>query len=414
MRNNERGMGMSRIFGAAAMAALGAAVAGCSDLGPEGGDRVERVPSAITGGSLVTENVFPYSAVVRLKAAQPCSGFKIGPRRFVTAAHCMVGYLPGDRVQLNNRLDEPLGLDQRKTLAKVDIHPSWVHRKPPHDYFDISVFEIEEDTHNIPALPLRTEPVPYVTPLTAVGYGLNAYLPGQAGKKQWAPFLSSNPNNEDIDLHNLHDNNGTTWNHEGDSGGPWLVENPQAVWKVAGVTSRGHQPSSLASRNGSVNRWIASPAQNFFASGEIGFFLNGKSMLCLSIIVGSPLPGAQAIQFFCDGRNQPNDYQSWQLGATGASRFNLRNRNSGLCLGVAGGSPEDGALIQQFGCVPSPNNNQSWSFVHVSGDFYQIVNAASGKCMGVEGGSFNESARLAQFPCTTDGAVNNQSWLFTR
>jgi hypothetical protein len=42
----------------------------------------------------------------------------------------------------------------------------------------------------------------------------------------------------------------------------------------------------------------------------------------------------------------------------------------------------------------------------------QPCSCKSGKCIGVGGGSTENGAALQQFPCTTDGAINNQSWSY--
>ena len=128
------------------------------------------------------------------------------------------------------------------------------------------------------------------------------------------------------------------------------------------------------------------------------FVVNGKSNLCLGV------SGSRALQLGCDGSAR------WELRSLGGGAFNLINKNSGLCLGVPGGSVEDFVELGQFGCaLGDPFNNQGWRFEDIGGGFDRIVNGKSGKCIGVSGGSIEIGAVVFQAPCDASPG-NNQSW----
>jgi Ricin-type beta-trefoil lectin domain-like len=42
---------------------------------------------------------------------------------------------------------------------------------------------------------------------------------------------------------------------------------------------------------------------------------------------------------------------------------------------------------------------------------YQVVNSKSDLCLGVSGGSVENGAPLGQYNCSPVGSINNQSWL---
>jgi hypothetical protein len=392
---------------------------GCDDLDAE---NVEAFEEAITGGILVTSNTEPFSSAVQFNVlSRGCSGSKIGERRFLTAAHCLVGVSPGVTISITNELDRTQGR-RFAIITKVDRHPSFDSPTvlPSAFSYDVGVFEISIDTPSIPSYPFRSTFVDVSSSFITVGYGCDESPngAGRLGKKQMAPLSAGSPWTADQGVHTIR-GTGLALICSGDSGGPVYMPSANGSWEIVGVNSSvgrvENTYSSLLARTGSVRRWLNSPAINVFAEGENGTFLNGKSAKCIGIDGASPAEGAQARQFYCDGRGQPTDNQSWELRSNGAGRFRFVNRRSGLCLGVSGGSVADGALIQQFACgAANPGNNQSWGFVRTSGDYFQVVNGKSGKCIGVDGGSTANGAVLAQFPCSALGRTDNQSWLFTR
>jgi hypothetical protein len=411
----------TRIIRSAAIG-LAVALAGCTGYQ----DEIDETTQPITGGSPVRSNVAPYNSVIDWYG---CSATKIGARRFLTAAHCWEERMDKENTIISAGLGG-LGKPDQKDVkfVRIDIHPSWVSpgllkaEDMDNGAYDIAVFEIDDDTASIPTRPVRTGFVDVGTSFLVVGYGCDKSVDGGgSGAKQQGTFTAASESDTNRNNHTILDL-GSPIVCGGDSGGPAFIKLKSGTWQIAGVTVTRGTTASVSSfaRTGSVRRWINAPAVNQYADGEIGSFLNGKSAKCIGIDGGSPANGARASQFFCDGRNQPNDDQSWQVRSVGNGRFNFVNRKSGLCLGVDGGSLQDFVELGQFNCAaPDPNNNQAWRVLLTSNDrggngYFQIVNGKSNKCMGVNGGVVDDGAHLIQGPCTALGFINNESWLFTR
>jgi V8-like Glu-specific endopeptidase len=397
-------------------------LAGCTGYDDE--DDVDETTQPITAGSPVRSNVAPYNSVIDWYG---CSATKIGARRFLTAAHCFDERMDKEGTIITADVGGLGKANQDVKFTRIDIHPSWVSPgledvEKDDGAYDIAVFEIDTDTASIPTRPLRTGFVDVGTSFLVVGYGCDkAQANGGTGAKQQGTFTAASESDTNRNNHTILDL-GSPVVCGGDSGGPAFIKLRSGTWQIAGVTAtRGTTaPVSSFVRTGSVRRWINAPAVNHYADGEIGNLLNGKSAKCVGIDGGSPANGARASQFFCDGRNQPNDNQSWQLRSVGNGRFNFVNQKSGLCLGVDGASLQDFVELGQFNCAaPDPNNNQAWRVLLTSNDsggngYFQVVNGKSDKCMGVNGGLKDNGTHLIQGPCTALGSINNESWLFTR
>ena len=73
--------------------------------------------------------------------------------------------------------------------------------------------------------------------------------------------------------------------------------------------------------------------------------------------------------------------------------------NDGKCIGVSGGSLNNGAHLKQFDC--DGRANQRFTFQPLGGNVYTIRPTHSGKCMAVEGRSTANGAHIIQTTCTT-------------
>ncbi|MGC0417781.1 RICIN domain-containing protein [Embleya sp. AB8] len=78
-----------------------------------------------------------------------------------------------------------------------------------------------------------------------------------------------------------------------------------------------------------------------------------------------------------------------------------------LCLGVQGGSSNNGAAVIQWEC--NGNSDQRWFTRRSYTGYVEIVNVNSGKCLDVPGGSTSAGTGLIQWDCKMDG---NQLWYF--
>jgi hypothetical protein len=379
-------------------------------------EAAEVIAQPITNGTLVTSNSFPFSAVVKL--SNGCSGTKIGARRFLTAAHCLPNLVVGSPISITNSLSGTFGAGDATTISRIDRHPAFERRSVGGGTggYDIAVFEIASDTPGIPVLSnISANYLGDGTAGTFVGYGCDN-RPGSTngGKKQRGAFRAAFNGNLDVYTHAI-TSAGSAQVCPGDSGGPALTQNSSGTWTIRGVNNGFGSVESYFHRTGNVRLWLNAPAKNVFSDGQNGRLLNGKSGNCVGITGASTGAGAQARQFFCDGRDQAADHQFFQLRSSGSDTFNLVNGRSGMCLGVDGASTADGALIMQFPCAsPSPVNNQAWRFVNSSGSYFQVQNGKSGKCLSVAENSDAHDVILLQVTCSPLGSVNHQTWVFSR
>jgi hypothetical protein len=385
----------------------------------------DRATRAINGGSLVTQNTPPADSVVKIEG---CTGTKIGTRRFLTAAHCFPNLSAGTTIRITNRLDGAFVAGTTFTISKIDRHPSFDARVQEgaglqfSRVFEATIIEINADTPAIPTLPIRAAFVEDGPGALVFGFGCDPKTPGNSGQKQVATMFSTFNSDQDIYDHFWTSRpDSTAMICNGDSGGPTLTQNPNAGfrWEVSGINvGIGPGAQSGFSRTGSVLRWINAPAKNVFQNGEVGSFLNGASTYCMGVVGASNSPGAQVSQFFCDGRNQPNDDESWRLTQGFSGTFRISNGKSGLCLGVEGASLAEGALVKQQTCDNNadPSGTQAWRFIGRSGTSFNLfVNGRSNKCLTVatSDGSGN-GTNLIQSACPAQAGPNRGSWLFTR
>ena len=89
----------------------------------------------------------------------------------------------------------------------------------------------------------------------------------------------------------------------------------------------------------------------------------------------------------------------------GGGYYKIQNRNSGLILGVAGGSSADGAVIEQW--TDGGWTSQHWQLVDAGGGFYKLRNRATAKVVDVSGGSLSNGANVIQWG---DNGGSNQHW----
>ncbi|MEQ4724768.1 pectinesterase family protein [Nonomuraea sp. B19D2] len=130
-----------------------------------------------------------------------------------------------------------------------------------------------------------------------------------------------------------------------------------------------------------------------------------KSGMCLDVVGGSPDNGALLQQWGCSG----DTWQQFTVVSGGSGTYTLRNVNSGRCLDVPNGAATSGLRLQQWGCGDGTKSNQLWRFVASGSGTYQVVSAATGLCMSDEGASTASGAAIIQETCT---ANTNKQWAF--
>jgi|UPI000581A940 hypothetical protein len=116
----------------------------------------------------------------------------------------------------------------------------------------------------------------------------------------------------------------------------------------------------------------------------------GLSGLCVDIIDGSEMDGAQAIQASCNGGAS----QEYQFLIVGEGQFQVVASHSQKCLGVADFDVTESANIIQLPCT----NNTLW---YVVGDsaYLQLRVLHSAKCLSIFGASIASGAKLVQKAC---------------
>ncbi len=425
-------------YAAPALLAILLTAPACMELDPTDDSQAEvgAAQAPLTGGDLVTSNGAPFSSVVKIQMhGFGCTATRIGPRRLLTAGHCVTatGLVIGDAIGVTNSLAGTFEAGTSFSVDDLHVHPTWSNdvaaatQRGNERAFDVALIDLTADLPaGIPSLPVRDEYVDGGLRGITVGYGCDDSDATHKGKKQRADFtamtlaafqaLSASDDTLDYGkyTYNVIFNGGlATRTCHGDSGGPQLYRNSDGVWEVGALTSNHNDLVSKQARVGGLSRWIASPVQDSFRDGSWGMFLDGKSNLCIGVDGASTGNDASLMQFFCDTRKHTEDDQYWQLDALGDGFFHIVNGKSGRCIGVDGASIAPGARVAQYGCMASraTDSNQAWKFTANGDGKFRIVNGKSGKCIGVHFGSVDHAAVLLQGNCSGSA---DQGWNFVR
>lgn len=142
-------------------------------------------------------------------------------------------------------------------------------------------------------------------------------------------------------------------------------------------------------------------------TGKLGeTWMNNKSGLMLDVSGPSTSNGAVVHQWSYNGGDNQWWFRPWQ--ANGWTR--LSSRYSGKCLGISGGSTAAGAQAIQWDCNGNPDQFVQFQWTgKTSGGWpvYHIIDYNSGMCLGVSGGSTAQGAKVIQWPCNGNA---DQEW----
>ncbi|EEC46036.1 predicted protein [Phaeodactylum tricornutum CCAP 1055/1] len=205
----------------------------------------------------------------------------------------------------------------------------------------------------------------------------------------------------------------------------WFCDSPSVKWQVKSVSEQHDGLQQLSKRGNSVGKSqsgfylsTGTPHDNQFLTKGIQARMladvptaspklstepriaraidvstivsEGLSGLCVDIIDGSEMDGAQAIQASCNGGAS----QEYQFLIVGEGQFQVVASHSQKCLGVADFDVTESANIIQLPCT----NNTLW---YVVGDsaYLQLRVLHSAKCLSIFGASIASGAKLVQKAC---------------
>lgn len=172
-----------------------ALLAGCAGESGGSGD-TERRAQTLIGGSPAAADEFRSTVGI----GDVCTAAKVGPRLFLTAAHCVAvprpirgmpvpepfppndgvsdDYLPGEPLLLHWGLDADDAEQAVLTIVETSIHPSWWGCPLCQDPIlglggaaDIAVIELAEATPDIPEARVELDSVEPGTPVVEAGWG---------------------------------------------------------------------------------------------------------------------------------------------------------------------------------------------------------------------------------------------------
>lgn len=130
------------------------------------------------GGEEAEDGDFP--ATIRFKlfdsygGSGTCGAGKIGPRRFLTAAHCMKGmnYGPGEPIVINFGVKASSSNALTAHVTKATVHDINQSGADSAEFgFDAAVFEIDKDTPAVQVAKISTTPLKVGNVVAVSGYG---------------------------------------------------------------------------------------------------------------------------------------------------------------------------------------------------------------------------------------------------
>ena len=378
--------------------------AACGSVDPSDWNDTDQSSQAIVGGRLAPNGADP----MVVKLGPDCTATKIGPRRFLTAAHC--GFTPGT-ISLTNRSDGTGSVFYG--IARVWVHPTYRNQTASQPGYDVALVDLTTDT---PHIPIQFGVHPSFVGIGVTGsltaYGMDPFDSSHDRRKQYEFFTTAAPPSNvtaAAAIPFFYEPAGGFAVHCGDDGGPFFIKTG-STWRLAGVAREpvgvdcATTPEILGTRASwftrvaNIRGWMSSPIEN--APGGPSFLLNKRSNKCLTSALQ---------QGTCDGRAQPIDPQYWSPEQfNGFYRF--RNTAQNGCFRPGPETfiaPESCDAAQSINWFPTTRPGET--------EFVWIVSRTANTCLSIQNGSTADNAPLIHEPCNfTPGANPSQNWLFVR
>lgn len=430
----------------ACSASIGAVLVACADFSEPQSEPTARVEREIVGGTFIYNTDTGddiIDAPVRLgsRLYQPnlddrgnifCSAVKIGPRRFVTAAHCHEGIYAapgqGARVLITNRGCHPPQFAGDGCSVATGLPETGVDRFYIHSSYlgvgtsssDVAVLDVLSDTPAIPTAPLDDTFLPDGFEGTLYGYGCtNPDTFASLGRRQVGVFQAQSlaETTADYPLVGVTTSPSELYSRHivadgrfaspsvvqgcyGDSGGP-LIAFRAAGPRVAGIASlalkgKDNAPITTFARVAQVASWLRAPT----IKGRPGSITHALTGRCLSAF-GSTTPRSTVNLQFCDGRAGTADTQYWRITTSATGFSTIRNGRSGLCLASTGSG--DASVVQDTCRVGAA---QEWMIAPGVGTTIraQLTNRLAAGRLGYR----SNGSRLDQ---RVEEQTNRQRWL---
>ncbi|MFI6604226.1 RICIN domain-containing protein [Nonomuraea sp. NPDC050536] len=141
---------------------------------------------------------------------------------------------------------------------------------------------------------------------------------------------------------------------------------------------------------------MTAPASATYSAPNVQL-VNRQTGLCLTIAGGvSTANNVQAVQYTCD--SHPS--RRWDVFGNSTTYLQVRNRQTGKCLTIAGGTSTANNLeAVQYDC--DLHASRGWTFGAADGGGgKQLVNVWTGKCLTIAGGvSTANNVVAVQYTC---------------
>jgi hypothetical protein len=210
------------------------------------GESIAAIGQTYTTGTAVgsDNNSAPIGAAVRLAfSGGLCSGSKISPTRFLTAAHCALENTRS--VSISNATNESAGSTFTVPSGHFWVHPTWDLTNPPinvvpNNVYDVAVFDVNEASPGIPTVTFNAQPVLNLSSsisLTAVGYGKTGPTCGTTPTAKLENSMSFDPDGVVDRRTHFITHFGLPVSCDGDSGGP-LIRGSGVSATVVGADSK--------------------------------------------------------------------------------------------------------------------------------------------------------------------------------